>query len=86
MVGFPGMLTAPAEEAGMKVPSDPENFNPNEFPHFHVFCILQLGTSMPNPTAHWDNAKVIAKIPQEQIFSVTPAQVIEMGFQAGSSY
>lgn len=37
MLAFPSMLTSAAEQAGMKFPSDPDDFSPEEFPHFHVF-------------------------------------------------
>lgn len=85
MVGFDGMLTAPAEKAGIKVPPDLENYNPNEYPHWYVFSKVQLGTSMPNPTAHWQNAEIIAKIPQEDIFSVSVEDILGMGFLHGRS-
>jgi hypothetical protein len=43
MLAFPGMLAGAAEQAGMKVPSNPDDFDPNEFPHFFVFVRSSSG-------------------------------------------
>jgi hypothetical protein len=81
MIAFPGMLIAPAKEAGMKIPENADNFNSEEFPHFKVFCFVQLGRPMPFPTSHWENAKVVASIPQEKIFTITAGELLDMGIQ-----
>lgn len=78
MIAFPGMLINPAKEAGMKVPENADNFDPKEFPHFKVFCNVQLGRRMPSPTSHWENAKIIASIPQEKIFTITIGELLTM--------
>jgi hypothetical protein len=85
MIIVPAMLVEPAKQAGMKVPDDPENFKPAEFPHFHVFSIMQLGSSLPYSAAHWDNAKLIAQIPDDKIKEVTVADVLNLGFAHGKS-
>ena len=79
MIAFAGMLVKPAEEAGMKVPPDPDKFNAKDYPHFDVFCKVQLGASLPSPTAHWDNAKIIAKVPNNEIMKVTFADLLQRG-------
>ena len=58
MLAFPGMLVDAAEKAGMKVPqnADEDSWSGNEYPHFYVFCKLQLGRIM-RPGEHWENAK-----------------------------
>lgn len=66
MFAFPGMLVPAAEKAGMKVPPDADNYEPNEFPHFAVFCILQLGRRMVMGE-HWENAKIIAAMSEEEV-------------------
>lgn len=81
MLAFPGMLINPAKQAGMKVPEDADNFDPNEFPHFKAFCNIQLGQPMPSPTSHWENAKIVASIPQEKIFTITIGEMLNMGIQ-----
>ena len=79
MIAFPEMLIAPAEKAGMAVPPDSENFDREEYPHFAVFCAVQLGASMPTPVAHWDNTKVIAAVPEDKIRIITFKQLIANG-------
>lgn len=79
MLAFPSMLTSAAEQAGMKFPSDPDDFSPEEFPHFQVFCSVQLGRRMNHLSEHWDNAKVIAAIPDEEIKKVSLDDLIDRG-------
>jgi hypothetical protein len=81
MFAFPGMIAPAAKKAGMKTPVDPDDFDGNEFPHFFVYCNLQLGRPMVFPGEHWENAKVVAAIPDDWIRSVTLEQMIERGFQ-----
>jgi hypothetical protein len=83
MIAFPGMLLSPAEKAGMKIPDNVEDFDRNEFPHFFVFCVMQLGASMPSPTSHWHNATVIATVPNDKIMLVTPEQLVAQGLEVG---
>lgn len=79
MIAFPGMLLKPAENAGMKIPADADNFDPYEFPHFAVFCNIQLGRRMPTASSHWENAKVVASIPQEKIFTINTGELLALG-------
>jgi hypothetical protein len=81
MLAFPEMLRSPAQDAGMKVPKDTENYNREEYPHFYIFCMLQLGRRMPYPSVHFDNAKVIAKIEEEQVKKMSFGDFCEVGFQ-----
>ena len=83
MIAFPGMLVSAAEAAGMKVPKDAENFDTKKFPRFNVFCLLQIGASMPSMSAHWDNAEVIAAITDEEMSTVTTDDLIERGLALG---
>ena len=62
----------------MRVPKDPDNFDPNKFPHFHVFCILQLGRRMI-PGEHFDNAKVIASFSKDEIRKATLEDFLAKG-------
>jgi len=79
MLVFESMIAAAAEKAGMKVPpnelldaKDKESsYSREEYPHFAVFSTLQLGRAMTGPTEHWDNAFVIAAIPEEEIRTMT---------------
>lgn len=78
-------LAGPAAEAGIEMPEDLENYNNDEYLRWHIFCTMQLGVSMPTPTVHWDNAKVIAAIPEEQLKTITPQELFDMGFQIDTS-
>lgn len=66
----------------MKVPDNPDDHEElkNEFPHFHVFCQLQLGRTMPYAGVHWENAHVIAKVPESMIRSLTWDEATSLGF------
>ena len=83
MIAFPEMLVAPAEEAGMKVPPDADEFDPKKYPHFAVFCTAQLGAPMPSWTSHWSNAKVVAAISAKKLKTLTFRQLWDMGFEVG---
>ena len=85
MIAFRGMLAEPARQAGILVPPDPENFDDEQYTRFAIFCIAQLGQPMPNAAAHWDNAYVVAKIPEEQLKTITFERLLGMGFQVGRS-
>jgi hypothetical protein len=65
---FAELLVEAAEQAGIKVPPDPEEWEvlSEEYPHFYVFCACQLERPM-QPGEHWENAKVIASIPTDQL-------------------
>jgi len=89
MLAFPSMIARAAEQAGMKTPNfddinDDWGFNPEEFPHFQVFCIAQLGRSMSDMGEHWGNAKVIAEIPDDEIRSVTLEDLLYRGLSWSS--
>jgi hypothetical protein len=86
MIAFAGILAGVAEGAGIKIPEDPEHYEPADYPHWHVYCMSQLGAPMPHPSAHRDNANVIAEIPDSSIMKVTFADLEERGCVYGNSY
>jgi hypothetical protein len=47
MLVFPETLVAAATEAGMELPDNVRDFDKNEYPHFHAFCVTQLGRPDP---------------------------------------
>jgi hypothetical protein len=83
MIAFAGLLVAAAEAAGMKVPPNPDKFDLDDYPHFFVFTIAQLGQPMPTSYSHWTNAKTIAAVPDDKIRFVTFAELLDMGFEVG---
>ena len=87
MISQPAILASYAAEAGMKFPEDPDRFEEEkeQFPHFFIFCAMQLGAPMPSPTSGWENARVIAAIPEEELKTITAEQIYQRGFQVGNS-
>ena len=67
----------------MKVPPDVNDFKGEDFPHFAVFCTVQLGSPMPYPTAYWGNAEVIAAVPEDKIRTVTFNDLAAAGLAVG---
>ena len=78
MMAFPGMLVDAAEEANMKVPPDTDEFEPLEYPHFHCFCLLQLGRAI-TWGEHWDNAKIIAAVSEDKIKTMSLEDFLTLG-------
>jgi hypothetical protein len=81
MIVYPGMIAQAAQQAGMKVPEDPDGeWNVEEYPYFNIFCVVQLGRRI-RWGEHWDNAKVVAAIPEEKLATVTLMDLIESGLE-----
>ena len=88
MIAFAGMLLDAATKAGIACPEDPDAFESiDEFkdshPRFWMFCVCQLGASMPYPGVHFNNAKAIADIPEEELPTITFQQLEKRGFSTG---
>jgi hypothetical protein len=79
MIAFEGLLIPHAEAAGMKVPPNPEEFDAAQYPHFRVFCNVQIGSPMPSPTAPSENARVIAKLTKAEVQTVTLERLVDLG-------
>jgi hypothetical protein len=93
MIAFPSMLVGAAKRAGIEVPANDDEVDRiledhglcEKYIKFYIFCLLQLGASMPYASVHFDNARVIAEIPDDQIKTITIKDVFDMGFQIGDS-
>lgn len=83
MFMFPGMFYNHIKDSKLKIPDDFENYNPEEYPHFHVFMLTHLGQPL-DIAALEDNANIIAEIPEENIKSVSFSDLLEMGVVFGS--
>lgn len=83
MIAFPAMLIQPAIKADIDVPLDCEEYDAHKYPRWHLFLNAQLGQPMPYPSCHWDNAKVIAEIPEDQIKTITFPDLQDKGFAIG---
>lgn len=82
MLAFPIMLVDAAEQAGIAIP--PENqindasYDRNQYPHWHVLCITQLGRRMQHGE-HFDNAVNLAKIDVETLRTMDVAALERAG-------
>lgn len=85
MIAMPSQLESPAKNAGIPVPPDLEDFVVEEFMRWNIFCHMQLGQSMPSPGIHWENAKIISQIPEDKLMTITPQEILDMGFAIGMS-
>ena len=83
MLAFPSMIEEAARKAGMKVPDDLDEYPLRDFPHWFVFCQAQLGRRC-EPGEHWENAKVVAAIPDDEITEITIQRLIDKGFRWSS--
>jgi len=81
MLAFPSMLVVHAKTAGIKCPPDPDNFKKAKYPHFFVFCQVQLCRPMGSPLEASQNAEVVAKVPASKILKVTLDDLIERGLR-----
>lgn len=80
MIAISGMLVGPAENAGIKVPKNVEDYDKNEYPYWYVYTTMQLGRRMSNPSSHWSNAKIIVSIPEDKIKVIELGEVLAMGY------
>ena len=78
MFCFAGMLENHIKNSKLKQPSDFENYDPNEYPHFHVFQTLHLGCPIDISSLE-ENANVVADIPEDTIRQITLEQLVEKG-------
>lgn len=85
MLAFPSMLRPAAKAAGIKVPEDLEDYDKNKYPHWYIFCVMQLGASMPYPGVAFDNAKVVAEIEKDELETITAQQLFDRGFYVGTT-
>lgn len=87
MLAYPGMIAEAARKAGIEVPADPDGeFDPEKYVRFSIFCTVQLGRPMTSWNEHWDNAHVIANIPENRLKTITLAQLIGCGLHIATSH
>ncbi len=81
---FPNQLLGPAKSVGMDCPEDPDSYFDKEdilqrdYPHFWVFCQLQLGRETTKEMVY-HNAAVIQGIPNSRLFWMTLSEYIDAG-------
>ena len=83
MFAFPRMFYNHIKDSKLKMPEDFENYNPEEYPYFHVFMMTHLGKPI-DITALEDNANIIADIPENDIKNVMLKDLMEKGVVFGT--
>jgi hypothetical protein len=88
MISSADMITLAAERYGIPCPSieelhehDIDHFK-EEYPKFWLYCVCQIGRSI-FWGEHWDNARVISELKDDEIMTITPEQLEERGFSFG---
>ena len=76
MLAFPGMLITHAKGVGMKVPDNADDYDKEEYPHFWVYCLGQLGRAIPYPEALGRNAEYVAGLSDEKIKTITAEELL----------
>lgn len=78
-----GTLAQTALNSGIPIPPDIEDYNAEEYPHFFLFIHAQLCRTLPKdcPSAHWDNARLIAGIPTARIGQTSIADLEALGLK-----
>lgn len=82
----PHTLVPMAKAAGINLPPNLEKFDPYDFPRWHIFLTAQLGRNPPSALDVWNNARVIAEIPGEQLATTTHQSLRDAGFVGGTPY
>lgn len=83
MFMFPGMFYDHIKDSKLKMPDDFEDYNPGEYPNFHVFMLIHLGQPL-DIAALEDNANIIADISEDAIKSVTLNDLMKKGVVFGA--
>jgi hypothetical protein len=83
---YPSMLIDAAMDAGMAFPPEVEedlHFDidscKKEYPHFFVYCMIQLCRPITWGN-HWNNAKIIANVPKDELMTMTEQDFVRLGF------
>ena len=87
MIAHPDILANIAAKQGIKVPEkahkifdiDVDQTIKNKYPHFYVFCALQLFRKMSNWDQPHHNAKVIASLKTEDLMKMTVDDYVRAG-------
>lgn len=81
MIASPGILASIARRAEIAVPDDLDAYEPDAYPHFHVFMIVQLGAPMPWADVAHENAALIAKLPVSDLKKMTFEDFVARGIR-----
>ena len=73
-----GMFTGHIQNSELKKPGDFNNYDPEKFPHFHLFMCSHLAMPIETDCLE-DNANIISKIPEDEIKTITFEELAKMG-------
>ena len=78
MISFPSLLLSHAQNAGIKAPSNVDDYDAEQYPHFHVYKCVQVGRPIIGES-HVRNAIIIAAVPQNKIQKITFKELKKLG-------
>ena len=87
MLVYEGMIAEAAKLAGMEVPPDDQldtDWDREKYPHFHVYCSVQLGRPLTAWNEHWENAEIVASVGPDKIRKITLQELIGLGLRYAS--
>jgi hypothetical protein len=79
MIVFASALKFHAQNVGMRVPEDVQDYDALQFPHWYVYCLLQLGRPIVGDSVA-RNARIIADIPHNRIEKISYNEIVDLGF------
>jgi len=75
MINSQESLVDAAKKAGIHIPPDLRDYDKLLFPYWDLLCLAQLERPLLTQTSHYDNAKMISKIPVEQIGKISFGEI-----------
>ena len=67
---FPGMYHPHIKDSKLKMPEDFDNYDPKEYPHFHLFIMAHSNMAF-DPVDLEYNANLIAEIPEDRLNDIS---------------
>lgn len=77
---FPGMYHPHIKDSNLKMPADFDNYDPAEYPHFHLFLMAHTRMAF-DPTDLEYNANIIAEIPKDRLKEISFKNLMELGIR-----
>ena len=78
MFARPRMFITHIKDTKLKIPDDPDNYDPEEFPRYHMFMTIHLCQTIDVYSLE-NNAKIFSEIKDEEIETVTIGDLIKRG-------
>lgn len=83
MINFNAMLVAPALRAGIKVPplKEIDSFDEASYPHFALFCMIQIGKPLSSLKDLDYNAQLISELSGQDILELDAEKLNKLDFK-----